>query len=96
MVNNCEYILHKVAHKKGKRHDYDVYKENHPVIPKQVVTIFDLEDTLIWKKTIQNNYHPYRKERRETKEGYMRKKKSTTEFILKKENIVICSIPFVD
>ena len=22
MVNNCGYIIHKVAHKKGKRHDY--------------------------------------------------------------------------
>jgi DDE superfamily endonuclease len=42
MVNNRGYILHKVAHKKGKRHDYDIYKENHPVISKQVVTIFDL------------------------------------------------------
>ncbi len=31
MVNNCGYILHKVAHKKGKRHDYDVYKNNHPL-----------------------------------------------------------------
>jgi len=42
MVNNRGYILHKIAHKKGKRHDYDIYKENHPVIPKQVVTVFDL------------------------------------------------------
>jgi hypothetical protein len=42
MVNNRGYILHKVAHKKGKRHDYDVYKKNHPVIPKQVVTVVDL------------------------------------------------------
>ena len=42
MVNNHGYILHKIAHKNGKRHDYDVYKENHPVTPKQVVTIFDL------------------------------------------------------
>jgi hypothetical protein len=42
MVNNHGYILHKIAHKKGRRHDYDIYKENHPVTPKQVVTIFDL------------------------------------------------------
>ncbi|HEY6535517.1 MAG TPA: transposase [Candidatus Nitrosocosmicus sp.] len=42
MVNNRGYILHKVAHKKGKRHDYNIYKENHPVIPKQVVTVVDL------------------------------------------------------
>ena len=41
-VNNHGYILHKVAHKKGKRHDYNIYKENHPVIPKQVVTLVDL------------------------------------------------------
>ncbi len=42
MVNNRGYILHKVAHKKGKRHDYDVYKKNHPVAPKEVVTVVDL------------------------------------------------------
>ena len=43
MVNNRGYILHKVAHKKGRRHDYDIYKKNHPVIPKQVVNVVDLE-----------------------------------------------------
>ncbi len=42
MVNNRGYIVHKVAHKKGKRHDYNIYKENHNVIPKQVVTVVDL------------------------------------------------------
>ena len=26
MVNNRGYILHKVAHKKGRRHDYDIIK----------------------------------------------------------------------
>ena len=28
--------------KKGNRHDYDIYKKNHPVTPKQVVSVFDL------------------------------------------------------
>jgi hypothetical protein len=42
MVNNRGYILHKVAHKKGRRHDYDVYKKNHPCTPKQVVNVADL------------------------------------------------------
>ncbi len=43
MVNNRGYILHKVGYKKGRKHDYDVYKKNHPiVIPKQVVTVVDL------------------------------------------------------
>ncbi|MER5176151.1 MAG: transposase family protein [Candidatus Nitrosocosmicus sp.] len=39
MVNNRGYIIHKVSYKKGKRHDYDIYKENHPVTPKQVVIV---------------------------------------------------------
>ena len=25
-VNNREYILHKVGYKKGRKHDYDIYK----------------------------------------------------------------------
>ena len=42
MVNNQGIIIHKTGHKKGKRHDYDIYKKNHPVTPKQVVNVFDL------------------------------------------------------
>ncbi len=45
MVNNRSYILHKVTYKKGRKHDYDVYKNNknnHPIIPKQVVNVVDL------------------------------------------------------
>ncbi len=42
MVNNRGYILHKATHKKGRRHDYDVYKNNHPVTPKQVVNVIDI------------------------------------------------------
>ena len=42
MVNNRGYIIHKIGYKKGRRHDYDVYKKNHPVIPKQVVNLVDL------------------------------------------------------
>ena len=42
-VNNRGYILHKVGYKKGRKHDYDVYKRNHPiVIPKEVVNVVDL------------------------------------------------------
>jgi hypothetical protein len=43
MVNNGGFIIHKVGHKKGKKtYDYDIYKNNHPVTPKQVVNVFDL------------------------------------------------------
>ena len=47
MVNNHGIIIHKTVKKKGSRHDYDIYKENHPIVPKQVVNEFDLEDTLV-------------------------------------------------
>jgi len=42
MVNNRGFIIHKANHKKGKRHDYDVYKNNQPVTPNQVVNMIDL------------------------------------------------------
>ena len=41
MVNNQVIIIHKTGHNKGKRHDYDIYKKNHPAAPKQVVSVFD-------------------------------------------------------
>jgi hypothetical protein len=42
MVNNRGYILHKICYKKGRKHDYDIYKNHHPVTPKQVVNVIDL------------------------------------------------------
>lgn len=42
MVNNRGIIIHKTKHKRGKRHDYDIYKKSHPAAPKQVVRVFDL------------------------------------------------------
>src|SRR5215212_7765657 len=42
MVNNQGIIIHKTDHKKGHRHDYNIYKKNHAVIPKEVVNVFDL------------------------------------------------------
>ena len=42
MVNNRGFIVHKVGHKKGRRHDYDIYKKNHPKTPKRVLNVVDL------------------------------------------------------
>ncbi len=42
MVNKNGLIIHKTGYRKGKRHDYDIYKEYHPATPKQVVNVFDL------------------------------------------------------
>jgi hypothetical protein len=41
VVNNLGIIIHKLDYRKGSRHDYDIYKNNHPLIPKQVVNVFD-------------------------------------------------------
>ena len=42
VVNNRGIIIHKLRYKKGRKHDYDIYKKNHPVIPKDVLNVFDL------------------------------------------------------
>lgn len=41
-VNNDGAIIHKANHARGRRHDYDIYKERHPKLPKQVESDFDL------------------------------------------------------
>jgi hypothetical protein len=42
MVNNRGIVIHKLRYNNGRRHDYDIYKENHPITPKKVVNVFDL------------------------------------------------------
>jgi Helix-turn-helix of DDE superfamily endonuclease/DDE superfamily endonuclease len=42
VVNSKGYIIHKLGHKKGRKHDYEVYKKNHPITPKDVLNVFDL------------------------------------------------------
>jgi hypothetical protein len=64
MVNNRGYILHKVDYKKGRRHDYDIYKRNHIITPKEVVTVVDLGYLGIEKDfPDQLSVLPYRKKR---------------------------------
>ncbi len=65
-VNNRGHILHKLRYKKGRKHDYDIYKNNHPFTPKEVVNVFDL-GYLGYKQTFQNNYHPYHSKGKEIK-----------------------------
>ncbi|MER5176626.1 MAG: transposase family protein [Candidatus Nitrosocosmicus sp.] len=67
VANKPGFIIHKANHKKGcSRHDNDdVYKKNHPVIPKEVVVnIFDL-DYLAVKAEFpeQISSLPYKKKR---------------------------------
>jgi hypothetical protein len=60
MVNNRGFIIHKTSHKRGCRHDYNIYKNNHPTAtPKQVVNVFDLIYLGIEKDFPKQLYHPY-------------------------------------
>jgi DDE superfamily endonuclease len=64
MVNNRGYILHKIRHKKGRKHDYDIYKSNHLITPKEVVNVYDLEYLGVEKDfPEQLSALPYRKKR---------------------------------
>jgi hypothetical protein len=64
IVNNRGFIIHKTGHKKGRRHDYDIYKENRPVTPKQVVNVVDLGYLGIEKDfPAQLSSLPFRKKR---------------------------------
>jgi len=42
MVNTEGLILHKTGHSNGRKHDYEIYKHNHPITPSQVENIVDL------------------------------------------------------
>ena len=42
-VNQKGLIIYKTKHKqRGRRHDYRIYKKNHPELPNEVTTMFDL------------------------------------------------------
>ena len=81
MVNNRGYIIHKANHKKGKRHDYDVYKKNYPVTPKQVVNVIDLGYLGVEKDFPEQLSSHCRIKKIETNKSYLRKKKNITKSI---------------
>jgi len=83
MVNNRGYILHKANHKKGRRHDHDIYKTNHPVTPTQVVNVVDLGYLGI-ETDFPEHLSALPCKRKETK-ICPKKKKITTKFIPKRE-----------
>ncbi len=42
MVNSEGTILHKTGHDRGRIHDYEIFKNKHPITPLQVENILDL------------------------------------------------------
>ena len=73
----------KVGYKKGRRHDYDIYKNNHPITPKQVVNVFDVGYFGVEEDfPEQLSALPYKKR---NQQELSEEKKITTWFILKRE-----------
>jgi hypothetical protein len=85
MVNKNGTIIHKVGYKKGYRHDYDIYKENHPVTPEQVVNVFDLGYLGIEKDFPAQLSSIYLTERKEICNSYPKIKENIIKVILKRE-----------
>jgi hypothetical protein len=82
LVNNYRgYILDKIGHKKGRKHDYDIYKNNHPDIPIRVITVVDLGYLGIEKDFPEQPSSHYHSKRKETTKSYQMMKNSTTKFI---------------
>ena len=86
MVNNHGIIIHKTDYKKGKQHDYDIYKKNHPVTPKEVVNVLDLGYLGIEKDFPEQLSSLPNKKKRNQQELSAKRKKNTTRAIQKKEN----------
>ncbi len=63
-INNRGFIVHKLRYKKGRKHDYDIYKKNHPITPKDVLNVFDLGYLGVQKDFHeQKSYIPNRKKK---------------------------------
>ena len=83
MVNNQCIIIHKTGHRKEHQHDYDIHKKNHPITPKQVVSVFDLGYLGVGKDfPEQMSSLPNKKKRNQE---CIKKKKSATRFTLERE-----------
>jgi hypothetical protein len=84
MVNNRGFIIYKTSKKKGRRHDYNIYKENRPTTPKEILNVFDLGYLGVEKDYPEQLSQHYLIERKEIW-SYPKCKKITTKVILKRE-----------
>ena len=65
MVNNLGFITHKTDHEKGRRYDYNIYKENRPATPKEILNVINLRYLGVEKDFPQQlSSTPNRKKRR--------------------------------
>lgn len=69
MVNSEGTILHKTGHKRGRIHDYEVFKNKHPITPLQVENILDLGYMGVkndFPTTVKYVVLPFRKKRKKS------------------------------
>ena len=85
MVNSEGLILHKTKHNGGRKHDYDVYKNNHPITPIQVENLFDLGYLGIQNDfpTVKYAVLPFRKKRKKSELSNEEKKHNRNHFKLR-------------
>ncbi len=77
MINKDEIILYKTRHKQvGRKHDYKIYKNNHPVTPKEVENTFDLGFLGVKEKDYpeQKSVLPIKNKRNQKKELILEEK----------------------
>jgi hypothetical protein len=95
MVSKNGTIIHKVDYKKGRRqHDYDIYKKNHLITPKEVVNVFDLGYLGI-EKDFPNQLSslPNRKKRSmKLSQEELEYNKSHSKIIIVIEHTIICRL----
>ena len=77
-------LLHKTNHKRGRIHDYEIFKNKHPITPLQVENVFDLG-----YMGIQNDFptvksvFPFRKNRKKSELPNEEKKHNRKHFKLR-------------
>jgi Helix-turn-helix of DDE superfamily endonuclease/DDE superfamily endonuclease len=83
-VNQMGLIVHRTKHRqRGRRHDYRIYKKNHPKLPKDVMSMFDL-GFLGVEKDFPEQKSSLSIKKEEDCELTVQQKKSTTEIILQR------------
>ena len=96
MVNNHGIIIHKVGYKKGCSHDYDIYKKNRSVTPKDVVNVYDLGYLGIETDFPQQLSSITNRKKRNLLQQLSDDHKEFNKSHSKKKRIVIEIMPFVD
>ena len=84
VINHYAFIIYKAHHKKKHLHEYNIYKNNRHITPKEVVKVVYLGYLNIEKDFSQQLYYTHLIERKEIYNSYPMIIKNTTKFVPKK------------